>query len=367
MRNTISLLILSLLISINAYSQRNQKIKLFGEKIKAQEVTGINKFNDLGTFAATSVINDLTDDLNTFLWRLGTVRINKNNYREGVFSLFDLSNYNNSNGYPILDLIDFKYYSEVGFNLLEKKDSTLLKNKNYSDFKSSFIKGNLEEKRKILWLDSNNKIREKLFNSKYYVNIQPITNVVSKKLKRTITDTLTIDFKNIIDKIPTEKLNSTNKAKLTNYLQNVNEKNKNILFEGQYVSAVFNTRYVSIIDFIISGVKKEELDINNEFEYNLKRYLENVNDNSKDIVKYALNSAVYGFKFSGSYDLVKTDSLDIKTELDITADLSAEISNKLNLEIEKTYNRTFKNEFDKLWIIMFATDGVLYKLNSNKR
>ena len=30
--------------------------------------------------------------------------------------LFDLSNYNYHEGYPILDLIDFKYYSEVGFS-----------------------------------------------------------------------------------------------------------------------------------------------------------------------------------------------------------------------------------------------------------
>ena len=362
-----SILFISLLISISSYSQRNQKIKLFGEKIKAKKVTGINKFNDLGTFTATTVINDLTDDLNTFLLRLGTVRLNKNNYKEGVFSLFDLSNYNNPEGHPILDQIDYKYYSEVGFNLLEKNDSTLLNNKIYKEFKSSFITGNIEKKRNLFWLDSNSKIRQKLINSKYYVNVQPISNTVSKKLKRTITDTLSIDFKNIIYKIPTEKLNASNKAKLTNYLQNVNEKNKDILFEGQYVSAVFNTRYISIIDFIISGVKKEDLNVDDEFEYNLKRYLENANNNSKDIVKYALNSAVYGFKFAGSYDLVKTDSLDIQTELDITASLSAEISNKLNLEIEKTYNRTFKNEFDKLWIIMFATDGVLYKLNSNKR
>ena len=64
---------------------------------------------------------------------------------------------------------------------------------------------------------------------------------------------------------------------------------------------------------------------------------------------------------------VKKNELDIKTELDITADLGVEISNKLNLEIEKTYNRTFKNEFDKLWIIMFATDGVLSKLDSDRR
>lgn len=362
-----SILVFVFFISLSGYSQRNQKIKLFGEKIKAKEVTGINKFNDLGTFTATTVINDLTDDLNTFLLRLGTVRLNEKNYREGVFSLFDLSNYNNPEGYPILEQIDYKYYSEVGFNILEKKDSTLLQNKTYKDFKSSFIAGSIEKKRNLFWLDSNSEIRQELINSKYYVNIQPISNTVSKKLKRTITDTLSIDFKNIIDKIPAEKLNVSNKAKLTNYLQNVNKKNKDILFKGQYVSAVFNTRYISIIDFIISGVKKEDLDVNNEFEYNLKRYLENTNNNSEGIVKYALNSAAYGFKFAGSYDLVKTDSLDIQTELGISADLSVEISNKLNLEIEKTYNRTFKNEFDKLWIVMFATDGVLYKLNSNKR
>ncbi|WP_042501466.1 hypothetical protein [Algibacter lectus] len=109
------------------------------------------------------------------------------------------------------------------------------------------------------------------------------------------------------------------------------------------------------------------MDLENEFDYSLNKYIKNIHNTNKKVKKHALNSAVYGFKFSGSYDLLKINSLDIKTELNISVSLSVEISNKLNLEIENTYNRTFKNEFDKLWIIMFATDGVLKNLNIEKR
>ncbi|WGH75654.1 hypothetical protein P8625_00385 [Tenacibaculum tangerinum] len=367
MKKIIYLLFVSLFISTNVYSQKNQKIELFGEKIKAIEITGIKKFNDLGTFSTTTVINDLTDDLDTFLWRLGTVRYDKNNYRKGIFSLFDLSNYDSKDGYPILDLIDFKYYEEVGFELLETKDSLLREDDNYLAFKTSFKSGDQTAKRKLLWKQENYEIREKLIRTKYYVNVQPISNDVTKKLKTTITDSLNVDFKSVIDKIPSSKLDDTNKAKLSNYLKKVNEKNQDLLLEGEYVSAIFNTRYISIVEFIISGVKNTDLDLENEFDYSLNKYIKNIHNTNKKVKKHALNSAVYGFKFSGRYDLLKINSLDIKTELNISVSLSVEISNKLNLEIENTYNRTFKNEFDKLWIIMFATDGVLKNLNIEKR
>ncbi|GAL82522.1 hypothetical protein JCM19274_200 [Algibacter lectus] len=211
MKKIIYLLFVSLFISTNVYSQKNQKIELFGETIKAIEITGIKKFNDLGTFSATTVINDLTDDLDTFLWRLGTVRYDKNNYRKGIFSLFDLSNYDSKDGYPILDLIDFKYYEEVGFELLETKDSLLREDDNYLAFKTSFKSGDQTAKRKLLWKQENYEIREKLIRTKYYINIQPISNDVTKKLKTTITDSLNVDFKSIIDKIPSSKLDDTTK------------------------------------------------------------------------------------------------------------------------------------------------------------
>lgn len=363
--------ICSLIISINIYSQKlkSQKVKLFGEKIKAKEITGLNKFNDLGTLKNTSVINDLTDDLNTFLWRIGTVRIDKYNYRKGVFSLFDLSNYDNSKGYPTLELIDFKYYEEVGFILLEKQDSTLIYDTKYLAFKKSFKQGKGDAKRKLLWLDSNYEIREKLINSKYYINIQQISSKVTKKLTTNISDSLKVNFSKVINKIPIEKLSDNTKAELENYLNIKNQKNQDLLLNGEYISAIFNTRYISIVNFIIGGLKQSDLDKYNEFDNRLIQYIENINsdiDSDKES-KFGLNSAVYGFRFSGNYNLIKIDSLELKGKLNISLETSVEISNSLNYEIKKSYNRTFKNEFNKLWIIMFGTDGVLNKLKLNDR
>jgi len=357
MRNLI--LLICMFVNILCYGQK-QKIVFFGEKIKAKEVTGINKFNDLGTKFNTSVINDLTDDYNTVYWRLGTVRNDANDYTNGSFSLFDLSNYNHKDGYLILDLIDFTYFEEVGFYLIEKKDSTILKNQSYTQFKENFKKSNQKQKRELLWLDSNSIFRELLFKSKYYENIQKISDEVERKLTRTLKDTLDVNFNKVLNSFSE---NSEAKAKLELFLNKY--KNQKLKLKGHYVSIIFQPRYIGIAKNIISRIKKDELDLADEFNNNLVKYINN-NYCEKDKKCFAFNSAIYGFHFDGSNDIIRIDSLDIKNEIKVSLEESIKITNKLNYEINNYYNRTFKNEFNKFWIIMFATDAEFDNLELKK-
>lgn len=356
MRNL--LLLFLLLLNIGCVTKKRTLV-LFGEKIKAKEVTGINKFNDLGTQVSTTVINDLTVDYSTVYWNLGTVRYDKNVYTEGSFSLFDLSNYNHKNGYYILDLIDFTYYEEVGFNLVEKKNSTILKNANYIKFKESFLKSNQQQKRELLWSDANSYFRELLFDSKYYKNIQKINNEVEKKFIRKFENNLDVNFDEAIKSLDLD-LSAAANAKLKVLIKKFKE--QKLKLNGNYISIIFQPRYIGIADYIIRGFKKEDLDTTNEFGNHLFKYINDTQQKDDKEKKFAFNSAIYGFQFAGNNDIVKIDSLQIRDSLNINLNKSIEIANKLNAEFDNYYNRTFKNEFNKFWLIMFATDAVFNKL-----
>src|SRR5690606_17791874 len=134
------------------------------------------KFNDLGVMYATSIINDFTDDEATYLWRLGSVRTNVNNYKEGTYSLFDLSYSSAKGGYPILDEIDFEFYEMWGFNILETRSPNIINNPNYKVFKDSVTREDIEllERRKYLMTYHNRNLRDSLINTKYLINRQPI-------------------------------------------------------------------------------------------------------------------------------------------------------------------------------------------------
>ena len=60
-----------------------QKFKIFNTEISAKDITGSKSFNDLGVYFNTDIINNLTDDISTFLWRLGSIRLDANNFKKG--------------------------------------------------------------------------------------------------------------------------------------------------------------------------------------------------------------------------------------------------------------------------------------------
>ncbi|HCD9233773.1 hypothetical protein CMT56_16025 [Elizabethkingia anophelis] len=351
------LLVLVLLGWVAVVWGQQGKFKIFGTTLKAKEVTGINKFNDLGTIFNTSVINDLTDDLFTYTWRLGVVRKNYKDYRQGTFSLFDLSNYNHSEGYPILDSIDFTYYTEVGFNLIQSKDNSLMENPDYIKFKTDILKAtSLVQKREILWKDSNSKWRDKLLKSRFFENVQSITNDTKKKLNVKIADSLNLNFDNIIKGL---KDSLKVKGELKSFWNKY--KNKQIFFEGEYFSIIYQARYIGIAKYIIGGLDSTKIKYyNDEFTNHLRDYV-------KESKVFAINSALYGFRFEGKNNFNDRNifNLESMAEIDLPVDMRTTILNRINMEINRSIETIFKNNFNKRWIIMFATDAEMDDLKFN--
>ena len=190
------LIIVIMVLIFNLCWGRNQKFIIFGTAISANEITGGKDFNDLGIPITTSVINNLTDDKATYLWRLGSVRLDAHNFKKGTIPLFDLAYSNPKNGYQILDEIDYNYFRDWGFNILEARDSSILTDKKYLNFRSTFKNQypDIIKVRTLLWEDSNLTFKNKLFTTKYVENIQQVSDSVTNKITNNLTTRLKLDI-----------------------------------------------------------------------------------------------------------------------------------------------------------------------------
>lgn len=90
--------------------------------------------------------------------------------------------------------------------------------------------------------------------------------------------------------------------------------------------------------------------------------------NKREREDYALNSAIFAFKFGGNYSLVKSDTNSLQTRLGGHVDVNkvGNLAASINYELEKSVHRTFENKFSKLWIIGFGTDDRLESLTFKK-
>lgn len=352
---TITLIVLTLMMSGVMRGQIiNQNFEIFNTKIKARDITGGKKFDDLGVYRSTSIISNLTDDEATFLWRLGSVRINSKIYREGMFPLFDLSLSNSKTGYPILDEIDFEFYEKWGFPILEARYPKIKSITNYQEFKNTIIDSSTSIINKRSYLHNyEGVLKDSLLSTRYVINKQKVRNTVSEKISKNFSSEINLEVS--AEYLKSLGIEDSQIKSVNNLIQKLLS---NLILDGYFISARFDYRYIDIINKRISTIDKSYLQQNpNTFNTNLLWYIESE--------ETALNSALFAFQFSGSKSSV--DSLLIKNELSLATGinidklgvLSAIVSNKVNKEIE----RNFSNEFSKVWLIGFGTDKQLYYLN----
>lgn len=364
-----------LFFAVACFGQK-QKFKIFGVKITANEIVGNNSFNDLGLLYHTTVINNFTDDSATYLWRLGSVRINAKQFKYGTFPLFNLSYANNKQGYLLLDSIDFSYYNEYGFSIVEAHDSIIKNDNKYIEFKE-YIKNDMHsllEKRIFLWQHKNDKFRQKLFDSKYFKNVQNIhfKDSTLKKLRNAVGLKVGTNLNEMLSLISISKKNNNDtlssadslavKMYFSRVITNV------IKLEGTYVSTRFRDEYINKIDCIIRRINTFDpvLAEDNEFNENLMAYL---NDTTEDCLSnnYAINSSISGFKFTGAQKITKVvqDSLisDLSAFLNLDKLAASKISTVVKTSLSKDIDRVLTNEFSKVWLFMFGTD---YKIDTLK-
>lgn len=343
----------------------SQRFRVFGVSIKASDVTGGKKFNDLGVKYYTSVISDFTDDTATFYWRLGSLRLDKSDYREGSRSLFDLSFSDREGGYPILDSIDFEYYRHWGFQVLEAKQPEIRKSVTYQKFKKCITndKLSLASRRDSLLNWGDHELRDNLMKTRFLENRQPISDSVAKKITRKFSSDLKLDLPDIgkVTKAVNLKTLEAGQAELLyNYVADID---KNLMLRGYFISYRFDPRYVEMIYDAINSYRRADIRRmpNNRFNANLLEYIETAD--------FAINTAIFAFKFDGGYQITSTDTNTLRTILKgkVSANQLADFSANLNAEINKNVAKRFSNTFSKLWIIGFGTDALIDRLRLKDR
>jgi hypothetical protein len=354
--------------NITIYPQCSEYLDIFGIKLKAQDISGNKSFNDLGLQNATTTFHNLTDDTATYLWRLGTLRLNKYNFQAGTIPLFDLSTNYHKEGYPLLDEIDFQFYKEKGFQIIELQNPRLNKDSlEYKNFKEGFYNlKSSEEMRHYLWDTAHYwTFRQLLMRSKYFINEQPIifNQTVKEKFTANINLTLKADIKNLV-KVSFAYRDSS-QAKINLVTNALLERAMTRVFniKGYYITAKFNQAYIDEIRYFIQDNPLDNKFKNgiDQFKVNLDQYL-----NDTDTSTLGLNTAVFAFRFRGKNTITKTEVDSITADisavfhLDPTSALS--LSTSVKIAFTKHLNSYFSNEFSKVWIIKFGTDDVLEKL-----
>ncbi|MGJ1243549.1 hypothetical protein [Sphingobacterium sp.] len=360
MKRMFIILIMLTLIGLISCSEKN--FKIFTTKITPKEITGSKSFNNLGLSNYTSVINNLVVDSTTFLSRLGSFRLDSKDFSKGTLSLFDYSYARNPDGYPVLDEIEFSYYSKWGFSTMELKNPLLLKNTEYFKFKQKLNDKTVElkERRKYLLEDAPADLRNCLFNTKYLITSQPVNNNVTRKITKNLDLNIKITLSEILKL--TKGLNLTD-SETNIILKYVSNQQDSLKLDGKYVSARLDDRY---IEQIYQNIYKYKDNLNtlpkNEFIDNLLYYL-----HSSQKSNLALNSAVFAFQFTGENTSIKFKesdlSGDLKTKLSVQQ--IAKLEADINASIKKTVNSKLATSFSNMWVVMFGTDEVLDKLNIN--
>ena len=358
MKTKLLFLVILMLLGSSSNAQR-QKFNIFGTSIKAKDITGVNSFNDLGVYNFTSVINNLTDDTDTYLWRLGSIRLDSKNFRKGTIPLFDLAYANHKEGYDILDLIDLEYYKDWGFTILETKDTSIVHKKGYKEFKKNILnETNTNNFRSYLWDDDNRYFRNILFKTKYVENIQQVSNKFTKNYSNNLTINLNIDLDSLKQFAKSNKIDS---VKFDSFSKFKKALDRTLELKGIFISVTFNYRY---IDYINEHFKKlDSLREDNEFNEHFNDYLKSKKANIRNQTP-ALNSALFAFRFDGDFDKTIIDTTYIRAHLGAGFSVKeiTNINTYIKDEYKKQINDHLTNSFSKVWIIGFGTDAILEDL-----
>ena len=366
MKYTLLFLVLFPLFILLSCSQRNQRFRIFGTSLRAVDITGSKEFSGLGLRYYTTIISDLTDDTTSYMWRLGSVRLNVKDYTQGTMSLFDLSTANHTGGYPMLDKIDMTFYQERGFQLLESKDPSLMTKTEYVTFKKNICNESVSpsSRRQYMWQDANREYRERLLLTRYFVNIQPISleQKLVKKVVKDISAGLKSDVNSLMGIAHALKDSASQQPVDTlglrfYFLKNVD---RTLSLKGNYITVVFQDQYAKRVKYELSRTPASDQMIaaDNEFNNNLKGYM------AADTV--ALNSALFAFKLSGGLDrtIISVDSIksDLKTLFNIGSKQAASLALTASFMFSKRIEETFKNQFAKVWVFKFGTDALMDEL-----
>jgi hypothetical protein len=354
---------------------QSEHFRIFGIKLKARDIVGQKNFNEMDLKYFTKVINGLTEDSATYFWRLGRIRVNYKKYRDGTFNLFNLSNSHHPEGYPMLDSIDFTYYREWGFQILESRYPILKNDARYNQFRDSLSNAALSllTRRAILWNDRYSDMRDKMLMTRFFVNSQVISlnrkilrkigASINANVKSDINDLLKIGSK-LEDTVTHKKVDS---LQLAVYLNHVLDKTVDL--RGNYITAGFQSSYLNELSTIINGVDSSDSIVNadaNEFNRNLHDYI-----HGDGASWYATNTALFAFKFSGSIDKINNIRDSIASTLsalfNIASKQAASLAVTASLVYTKQVTETFKNQFSKIWVIKFGSDQKFEELHFYNR
>ncbi len=331
------------------YSQCSESFKIYGANITAKEVLGITKFNDVGLYWETKkIIDNLTDDTSTYFLRMGTIRLDQYDFNKGTKNLFNLS-YSANGNYPVLDHIDFDYYKRFGFEKMELDNPSLTSDTGYINFKKYIINSKSDSLTRIyLWNIATPIFRNKLLQTRFFINSQPISD--NKKIKKHFSFTGTASLKANLSKMLKGVSNANLSAGIGAYIDNIASQNFNVT--GHYVSIVFQEEYINQICYVLANTNDSELK-DDEFSVNLKEYLSKTDSN------VALNSGILFFQFTGSYNKSVINKDSISANLQGTFGLSPtqalSIGTTINLSWAKQLEENYDNSFSKVWIIRFGT------------
>lgn len=340
---------------------RTERFEIFGAKFKAKEITGSKNFNDIGLFYETKgTFNNFTDRLDSYRSLLGTVRIDSKNFKEGTFQLFDLSDADKAAGFTILDQIDFEYYTEFGFKILDTS-KTLIKDAKYIALRTFLIDPNKTNlvKRNKLWELDNMKYRHLLADTKYFINVQPV--IFSRKQVKKMSTTLKLKAKADISKVlegyfkaftaSGGKIKMEDTLGLTATLTTLI--NKTFEVKGEYLSIKYTNEYISKIVEVLGN--NPDTNGNDLFSKNLKKYLTDSNQ-----TEYAINAGLFAFRFAGNFKRSSVSKASIETLLSTNLNITNTVVVQVALAVTNTYNveteETLSNQFNKMWIIKFASD-----------
>jgi hypothetical protein len=366
----LSILFLFLVTLLQAQNKR-ESFRIFGIKVKAKDITGIRNFNEMGLKRFTYVINGLTEDSASYLWRLGSVRLNYDDYTDGTFDLFNLSGANHTGGFPLLDSIDFTYYREWGFQILENRNPGIFADSRYGRFKESISnpRAPLNERRRILWDDSYKDFREKLLLSRVFVNTQVVA--LNKKIVRKFSANIQATLKSnlidlmkvaasVTDTVSHQKVDS---LKLAVFFSRSFERTVDL--HGSYITAVLQNEYLNKLSTIVAGIDGSTAIADptlDEFNFYLLDYMQGPKSN-----EYATNSALIAFKFTGTLNkaITNKDSLAVTLSalFNIGSQQAAALAATADLVFSKQVTETLQNQFAKVWLIKFGSDEKFEKLH----
>lgn len=343
-------------------SKKGQVFYVFNAQIHASDVVGTSSFDDVGVKYHTTVIPDLSDDSTTYLWRLGTVRINSIKYKNGTYPLFNLSSRDADSGFPLLDLIDKTFYLAYGHQIIENKYPTISSNEDYKGLMKILREGTPLEFRKALHYDEKyQKFKDLFLTSRFFINDQLISDTVVKRILSQTNIDLSVSTS--IDQIISNAVKTSNSndkpgdsVKLSALIKKVF--NQHTGLHGFYRSASFRPEYVDVINEIVTGKMESDMSQTDLFERNLKFYINSKNN--------ALNTFMAAFKFSGHFGSERAtyDSINaaLKAQFHFGDSQAASVAAAISHQYVKDINETFSNSFNKLWIIGFGTDQLMDQL-----